>query len=196
MTFEGVPTRVLVVPGLHGSGEAHWQTWLEAHFRRSIRVRQEDWTLPDVDRWATRIAQTIARQPPARWVAVAHSFGCLALARYLAIGGQGVQAALMVAPAEPSRFNAAPLLPHQALRVPCVLIGSQTDPWMTHDSAAHWAKVWGAQFINLGDVGHINVDSGFGPLPLAKTLTSSLIQRLESQRRIERAHALELSFAI
>ena len=46
------------------------------------------------------------------------------------------------------------------------LVGSDTDPWMRADSARAWSRLWGSHFVNLGDVGHINVESGFGPLPV------------------------------
>ncbi|HET7792541.1 MAG TPA: alpha/beta hydrolase [Rhizobacter sp.] len=196
MAFKGNPVRLLIVPGLHSSGPAHWQTWLEAHFRSAVRVEQDDWARADVDRWAQRVGEAVQRHPGTRWVAVGHSFGCLALARYLGQGGPGLHAALLVAPADPDKFAVAPLLPDVGLQIPSVLVGSETDPWMRLESARHWARRWGSQFINLGDVGHINVDSGFGPLPPAKTLAELLIQRVERTRRFERAHPLELSFAI
>ncbi|KQW03108.1 alpha/beta hydrolase [Rhizobacter sp. Root1221] len=196
MSFKGDPVRVLVVPGLHDSGHGHWQTWLEGHFRTSTRVRQDDWAVADLARWADRIDVTIARHPGARWVAAAHSFGCLALARYLAHGGQGIHAALMVAPADPEKFAAGPFLPHARLPIPAALLASENDPWMRLDSARAWARIWGAQFINLGAVGHINTESGFGPLPQAKTLVELMIQRVERSRRPVRAHPLEFSFAI
>ncbi|MGY4831005.1 RBBP9/YdeN family alpha/beta hydrolase [Sphaerotilaceae bacterium SBD11-9] len=196
MAFKGNPVRLLMVPGLHGSGPAHWQTWLEAHFRSAVRVEQVDWAHADVDRWAQRVGDTLSRHPGTRWVAVGHSFGCLALARYLGQGGQGIHAALLVAPADPEKFAAAPLLPATRLAIPSVLVGSETDPWMRIESARSWARHWGSQFINLGDVGHINVDSGFGPLPPAKTLAELLIQRVERTRRLDRAHPLEFSFAL
>ncbi|MBC7956796.1 MAG: serine hydrolase family protein [Cytophagales bacterium] len=196
MAFKGDPVRVLVVPGLHGSGHAHWQTWLEAHFRNAVRVMQDDWGAADLARWSERVALTVARDPTARWVAVGHSFGCLALARYLGQGGQGIHAALLVAPADPEKFSAVPLLPQERLPVPSVLLGSDTDPWMRADNARAWARRWGSQFVNLGDVGHINTEAGFGPLPQAKTLVELLIHRVERARRVERAHPLEFSFAI
>jgi len=196
MGYKGNPVRLLIVPGLHSSGPAHWQTWLEAHFRSAVRVQQDDWARAELDRWAARVGDTVARHPGTRWVAVAHSFGCLALARYLELGGGGVHAALLVAPADPEKFSVESLLPAERLDIPSVLVGSETDPWMRLDRARQWARRWGAQFINLGDVGHINVDAGFGPLPPAKTLSELLIQRVERTRRIERAHPLELSFAI
>ena len=174
--------RVLVIPGLHGSGEAHWQTWLQAHFRRSLRVEQHDWHDPDLRRWSDRIARTLAGEPAGPWVAVAHSFGCLALAHHLArrgvgSGAHGIAAALFVAPAEPARFRLDDGLPRHALNVPSMVVASDTDPWMSAASALAWSRRWGSGFVNLGDVGHINVDSGFGPLPVAKTLTETLIRR-------------------
>ncbi|MEO8152621.1 MAG: alpha/beta hydrolase [Rhizobacter sp.] len=196
MAFKGDPVRVLVVPGLHDSGPAHWQTWLQAHFRHSVRVQQDDWGRADLERWADRVAVTVAREPAARWVAVGHSFGCLALARYLAQEGQGIHAALLVAPADPEKFGVASRLPQSRLVVPSALIGSDTDPWMHADSARAWARLWGSHFINLGDVGHINTESGFGALPQAKTMVELMIHRAERARRVDRAHPMELSFAI
>jgi predicted alpha/beta hydrolase family esterase len=196
MAFRGDPVRVLVVPGLHNSGPAHWQTWLQAHFRHALRVKQDDWRVADLDRWAERVALTVEHEPPARWVAVGHSFGCLALARHLARGGHGIHAALLVAPADPEKFAIASRLPQGRLAIPSVLIGSDTDPWMSAHSARAWARIWGSQFVNLGDVGHINTESGFGPLPQAKTMVELLVHRVERARREERAHPLEFSFAI
>ena len=196
MAYRGDPVRVLVVPGLHDSGPTHWQTWLEGHFRRSTRVVQQDWTRADLERWAGTVEMAIAREPGVRWVAVAHSFGCLALARYLALGGAGVHAALLVAPADPEKFAAGPSLPQAPLPIPSAILASENDPWMRLESARGWSRIWRSQFINLGAVGHINVEAGFGPLPQAKTLVELMIQRVERQRRPERAHPLEFSFAL
>jgi predicted alpha/beta hydrolase family esterase len=197
MGFKGDPIRLLVIPGLNDSGPAHWQSWLQAHFnRRAVRVEQEDWASTDLARWSQRVEMTLARHPNAHWIAVAHSFGCLALLRHLAQGGQGVQAALLVAPADPAKFGVAAKLPHTRLAIPSVLLASETDPWMKFESALAWARVWGARVVNLGDAGHINTEAGFGPLPQAKTLVESMVRRLERGRRLDRAHPLELSFAI
>jgi len=71
---------LLIVPGLHDSGPAHWQSWLQSLHRGALRAQQRDWSDPQLERWADRV-------------------GC------------------------------------------------------------HW--------VNLGDAGHINAESGFGPLPFA-----------------------------
>jgi len=197
MSFKGDPVRLLIVPGLHDSGPAHWQSWLQSRYsRQAVRVEQEDWSQPDLDRWSQRVELALARHPRARWIAVAHSFGCLALLRHLAQGAVGVQAALLVAPADPAKFGVSAKLPHAPLAIPSVLLASQTDPWMTFEAADAWARIWGSQVVNLGDAGHINTEAGFGPLPLAKSLVESFIQRIERERRFDRAHPLELSFAI
>jgi predicted alpha/beta hydrolase family esterase len=195
--------RVLVVPGLHDSGPAHWQSWLQAHFKRSLRVRQHDWSVPDLDRWAARIEATLASQPPARWIAVAHSFGCLALVRHLleraatsGPRGNGIRAALLVAPADPGKFGIDAASQRSRLDVPSALLASETDPWMHIDAARLWGRTWGSRFINLGDAGHINAESGFGPLPQAKALVVEMAGRLAGERRIEYARASELSFAV
>jgi predicted alpha/beta hydrolase family esterase len=206
--FNGDPVRLLVVPGLHDSGPTHWQSWLEGQYRkRAHRVRQDDWDSPDVLRWAARVRETIERFPQSRWIAVAHSFGCLALLRYLqecqserheatARSGRGVLGALLVAPADPDKFGVASQLPHARLAVPSIVLASETDPWLRFELACAWARVWGSQLISLGDVGHINVEAGFGPLPRAKALVETMIQRLERARRLDHAHPLERSFAI
>lgn len=205
MSFTGHSVRVVIVPGLYGSGPAHWQTWLQSRVPNAVRVEQDDWAEPDLERWSTRIAEVVAKAPDAAHVAVAHSFGCLALAHYLSqqagqpvrdAGDSGVQGALLVAPAEPERFRLADRLPRRDLGIPSTVFASDTDPWMSAHSAQAWACVWGAGFINLGDVGHINAEAGFGPLPRALHHTQSLIQRVEQLRRPARAHVSEFSFAV
>lgn len=188
--------RLLIIPGLRDSGPAHWQTWLESLHRGSARVQQDDWHAPELDRWAQRIGETLAANGPGPWIAVAHSFGCLALARHLADGqAHGIAAALLVAPADPNRFGIDEARLTHRLPLPSTLIASDTDPWMSAATARRWAQRWGAHGLNLGDAGHINAEAGFGPLPLARRWVLAQAQRL---RRIERPrHALltEWSFA-
>jgi len=204
-TVKTAPVRVLVVPGLHDSGPTHWQTQLEHSSRGAVRVRQHDWAVPELERWAERIGETLARQPRGPWVAVAHSFGCLALVRWLQRNaragrerddGCGICSALLVAPADPLKFGVSDALPCAPLPVSSVLVASRSDPWMPFGSAVNWSRAWGSQLVDLGNAGHINVASGHGPWPLAKQLVERQIQQLHRQRRIERAHPLELSFAI
>jgi predicted alpha/beta hydrolase family esterase len=189
--------RLLIVPGLHDSGPAHWQTWLEQGDRHAVRVEQRDWTKPDLDRWAARIGSTLERVKSGPWIAAAHSFGCLALVRCLAQQPRlGIAAALLVAPADPAKFGVASLLPDGALPVPSMLVGSETDPWMSHADARRWAQRWASHWVNLGAAGHINAEAGFGPLPLARRWVTAARQQYERGRRPERASIWEWSFAV
>ncbi len=160
--------RLVVVPGLHGSGGEHWQTWLEEQVDGAVRVEQDAWSEPDLDRWSERVAATVRAAGPGPHVVVAHSFGCLATVRALVREPRlDVAHLLLVAPAEPARFGAAPRLPQARLGIESTLVASDTDPWMSAANARAWALRWGSEWLNLGDVGHINVASGFGPFPLA-----------------------------
>ncbi len=196
--------RVLIIPGLHNSGDAHWQSWLQTQYRGAVRVKQQRWDHPDLLAWSARIDEALAKAPAlTQWVAVAHSFGCLALAHHLArrraqgaAADGGIQAALMVAPADPLKFGVSSVLPHDGLGIPLSLIGSEDDPWMPLARAAHWADAWGAHFQNLGAVGHINTESGFGPWPLARYKVDQMVRHLQRQKRIDRAHPMEFTYAV
>jgi len=53
----------------------------------------------------------------------------------------------------------------QRLPFPSVLVGSGNDPYCTFERAQAMASAWGSRFIDLGDAGHINADSGLGDWP-------------------------------
>lgn len=169
--------RLVVVPGLRGSGAAHWQTWLEQEFAGAARVEQDDWDEPDLDRWASRVIETVESLGRGPHVLAAHSFGCLATVRALVRRPDlAVAHLLLVAPAEPLRFGVADRLPQARLATPCCLVASDTDPWMSAASARAWSLRWGTEWINLGDAGHVNVASGFGPFPLARDWTFAALR--------------------
>ena len=189
--------RLLIVPGLGNSGPTHWQSWLQARHPGAVRVEQRDWHEPAVDDWAERLGATLSAAGPGPWLAVAHSFGCLALARYLQTSGAtDLRAALLVAPADPERFGLQDSLPRDPLPVRSTWVASSNDPWMAFERSHDWAQRFGCRWLNLGAVGHINVEAGFGPLPLAARWVEAEAQRLERQRRAERAAFSEWSFAV
>lgn len=168
--------RVLVVPGFHGSGDAHWQTWVEKELGSAERVRGIDWEQPIVKQWARAITRALD-ESSVPTVVVAHSFGCLASSVAIASRPHLDLAAVFVAPAHPERFapfgvrndpslpSIAQYLPDRALNVPGVVVASQNDPWMKLQHAYAWARRWDLVFHDAGAVDHINVDSGFGPWP-------------------------------
>jgi predicted alpha/beta hydrolase family esterase len=175
-------SRLVIVPGLHGSGSGHWQTWLHGQVPDSVRVDQDFWSVPDIERWADRIAETIDALGTGPHVVAAHSFGCLAAlhatARY---PGLGVARMLLVAPADPTRFNVANSLPQAPLAMPTCLVASDNDPWMSAAHAQAWALRWGSDWLNLGSAGHINADSGYGPFPLAREWAAAALNRIDGR---------------
>jgi serine hydrolase len=172
------PPRLVTVPGLHGSEDAHWQTWLERQFARSLRVEQADWDAPNLERWAQAVNDAPAQQR-GPFVLAAHSFGCLAAAHALKQRAQRASSAdvvgvLFVAPASPLKFAFAGAFDAERIPVPSILVGSETDPWMPLAEARALAQRFGSAFVSLGDAGHINTAAGFGPWPRAKYFVDTL----------------------
>jgi predicted alpha/beta hydrolase family esterase len=189
------PARLLIVPGLFDSGPAHWQTWLQAGHPQALRVTQHHWAVPDLDRWAGRIQNMLERASPGPWIAVAHSFGVLALAAHLQRHPESpIAAALLVAPADPARFGLAQALPQRSLGRPTTLVASSNDPWLKLGEAERWAKRWCCPLVNLGQAGHINAESGFGPWPLARQWVTAAGQRMARQQPVAQAASSEFAY--
>lgn len=175
MAGEDTMDRILVVPGLHGSGPAHWQSWIEPLLGAG-RVEQADWSVPDLDRWAARVEQEVLRQQAPVFL-VAHSFGCLASAVAAQRVPGRVAGALFVAPANPEKFGISARMPTDRLDFPSVLAASRNDPWMSYAASRSWAARWDAELVDLGKAGHVNTDSGHGPWPDGLALFERLRQQ-------------------
>lgn len=185
----------LILPGYHGSGPAHWQTWMQERLPGARRVTGIDWEAPILSRWAKAVRRSILESSEPVWL-VAHSFGCLtAVSAGTGLAGR-IAGALLVAPADPQRFSPrgvragtrrnsrrslAADLPFTPLPFPSLVVASRNDPWMRLETVEHWAGLWGSAVIDIGEAGHINVDSGFGPWPqglaLLRALQSGRFQR-------------------
>lgn len=168
----------VIVPGVGGSEHDHWQSWLQRQLKSCSRVQQQDWNKPVLHTWVEQFVKTVqAIQEPIQ--IVAHSFGCLttvaALAQHPELN-QNIKNLVLVAPANPARFGDAGFAResqndyqqyfHQLkLQVPTQMIISENDPWLNFQDALQLAKTWKIRPKNLGQVGHINVASGFGPFP-------------------------------
>jgi predicted alpha/beta hydrolase family esterase len=195
--FDASRVRLLIVPGLHGSGSDHWQTWMQAQQPDAVRIRVEDWGQPDPVRWADAIDDAMRRHEADAWIAVAHSFGCLALAHHAARGGRGIHGALLAAPAAPERFSLDEGLLSRALPFPSTLVVSANDPWMQHADALYFGRRWGSEIIDLGEAGHINASSGHGPWPDGLNWARQHVQRVAATLRPRApTGSLSLGFAV
>jgi predicted alpha/beta hydrolase family esterase len=167
---------ILIIPGLGGSGPDHWQSRWEAKIPAVRRVVQADWEKPDLDAWRGRIVAEVERA--ARPVIlVAHSLGVLAAvhaAPFLAKGqGSGkVKGGFLVAPpsaevlAGLDALNPAFLtLPGEPLPFPSLVVASRNDPFASFAESEALARTLGAELIDAGFSGHINIESGHGPWP-------------------------------
>lgn len=171
----------LIVPGLRGSGPDHWQTWLEGQLPDARRVQQADWEVPDLLRWSIAVANHIGRLD-APVVLIAHSFGALAAALAGTVRSDWIEAAMLVAPADPVKFGATHLLPRRPLPFPSMVVASTNDPWVGHEVARGWASRWDSRFVSVGALGHINTESGQGPWPQGLALLDELLGVARSQR--------------
>ncbi|WIY51605.1 alpha/beta fold hydrolase [Devosia sp. YIM 151766] len=175
---------ILILPGLGNSGPGHWQVrWAEKMSTAAI-VEQADWHEPDPDDWADTIVKAVelASRPV---VLVAHSLGCIAVARAAARLADGkVRGALLVAPPDLERANLPDelldFLPicREPLPFPSLLVASSTDPYCALERGADLAAAWGSDFHQAGAAGHINVASGHGPWPEGLLMFTRLMQRL------------------
>lgn len=180
-------THTVIVPGVGGSEYNHWQSILQRQLMSSCsRVQQNNWNLPILKGWVAEFVKTVTPIKDDIQI-VAHSFGCLttvaALAQHPELNSK-VKNLVLVAPANPARFGEAGFARdsqsdyqayfHQLkILAPTHLIISENDPWLEFQDALQLAKAWNLNPVNLGQVGHINVASGFGAFPeLEKYLIS------------------------
>ena len=186
-------TKTLIVPGLDGSPDPHWQHWWAATDPKALLADLSDPGRPVPTVWETELASMILQHPDS--ILVGHSLGAVLIARLLATWPHlRVRGALLVAPAETwgnDRICQFGAIPELRMDIPTTLVASRNDPWMSFGRAAHLARTWGSELVDLRHAGHINVASGFGPWAKGKALCDDLMMamgaqpvRLEQGRRI------------
>ncbi|MEA9391920.1 alpha/beta hydrolase [Acerihabitans sp. TG2] len=154
----------VLVPGINDSGPEHWQSlWGQSH-PQWRRIAQRDWLQPDLDGWLSAIRRAIGNtQAPV--LLIGHSFGALSSWYYASRFPGQVAGVVLVAPAEPVRFEIEDRITAAPLPVPSLMFASHNDPLLTINRARHWAQAWGAELVDVGDAGHINAQAGFGAWP-------------------------------
>ncbi|WP_212745146.1 alpha/beta fold hydrolase [Hydrogenophaga sp. 2FB] len=182
------PPTILIVPGLRDHTEQHWQTLLEKELPRVRAVPPMG--RDDLD-CAKRVAaiEQVAAAIEGPIVIVAHSGGVVMVAHWALQTRVRVQGALLAAPPDfespmpqgyPTldQLRAGGWLPVPRKRLPfrSTVAASRNDPLARYARATELAEDWGSALVDLGEVGHLNPASGFGPWPgahdLIKTLSS------------------------
>jgi uncharacterized protein len=165
---------ILTVPGYTGSGPNHWQTLWEPALA-ATRAEQRDWDHPRRDEWIAALDAAISSCPAPPWL-VAHSLGCIAVARWASAHRRPVRGAFLVAPPGERAMNEiAPErdfspAPRERLPFPALLVASTDDPYVELLASRRMAEDWGAELVVVGAAGHINTASGHGPWPEGRAL--------------------------
>ena len=175
-------TNLLLLPGLGDSGPTHWQSLWQTSSPAFSRIVQKDWDRPVCSEWKTRLEGAVADLGPDT-VLVAHSLSCLLVAHWSAATRLKVRGALLVAPPDPglqtfpteiSGFSEVPLVP---LAMPSILVASENDPYARLAFAQACALAWGSELVSIGDAGHVNSTSGYGPWQQGEALLKRLVER-------------------
>jgi uncharacterized protein len=180
-------TRVLIVPGLGGSGPDHWQSRWEDELLNCSRVEQEDWSDPDPLGWIARLDAAVgAVSSPV--VFVAHSLGCLAVGAWATLSKRAREnrfAALLVAPCDPAQEGAIEsirrfsFVARGRLPFPSTLVMSSNDPYVSFARGSRFASDWGSELIDAGEMGHINATSGLESWQWGQRLLDRLKARVQ-----------------
>lgn len=175
--------QTLIIPGLNGSPDDHWQRIWAREYPGSRVVEQRDWSCPVLEEWQARLDKALSGTDGA--FLVAHSLGCLLAASYAGRAEAGlIRGALLVAPCSLETtvglhpcmidFGAEPL---DRLPFPSLVVGSLNDPYMSVRKLERHVKAWGSELATIGFAGHINIISGFGHWPEGYVFFEHLVRR-------------------
>jgi len=168
----------VLVPGRYDSSPDHWQSCWQQQLPIWQRLVQRNWDEPDIDRWVGSIRRLLVQQSkPA--LLVGHSLGALASCCVAIDYPELVAGIVLVAPAEPSKFEVEERVPAVDLGVPSLLVASRNDPFMSFRRAEHWASIWHSDLVDIGEAGHINAESGFGRWPYGLEVVRMLVEKAD-----------------
>lgn len=178
-------TESIVLPGIGGSGDSHWQThWQQAH-PTMRRFAPASWEAPDFKNWMAALETAVATAPTPP-ILIAHSLSCLLVAHWQKISHFPVKGAFLAAVPDPSSsvfpknagdFAAAP---RERFRFPSLIVASTNDPYGSLDYAQARAVQWGSLIHNAGAVGHINSGSNLGDWPVGWDLLTAFTKQLKA----------------
>lgn len=168
---------IVIVAGLRGHVEEHWQT----HLVKALPgVHTVDSTHRDKRDLGGRIAdvEAVVSSLDAPATIVAHSAGVLVTVHWAMRHGRGVAGAILATPPDLGRPlpSAYPTLaeleetgwlpiPRQPLPFPSIVGASTNDDLGDPIRVRALATSWGSRVIDLGPVGHLNPASGYGEWP-------------------------------
>ncbi len=175
---------ILIIPGYTNSGPGHWQSRWQQKLSTARRVEQAAWSKPVRADWVACIAGEIERSTRPV-VLVAHSLGVAAAVHAAAAPSKRIAGAFFVAPPDvanpairPRHLMTFGPYPREPLAFPSVTVASRNDPFSSFDAAEDIAAAWGSLFVDAGEAGHINEESGHGPWPEGSMVFAKFLTHL------------------
>lgn len=179
------PTYV-IVPGLRGHVDDHWQTLLADALADSLTVPPIDDDPVNLESRLAALEKTVAAAT-GPVVLVAHSAGVPTVVHWAQRTQLKVAGALLATPPDLSRPMHAPHptpeqlaeggwgeTPMTPLPWPSIVVASTDDPLATIEAVTGFAEAWGSKLVNAGAVGHLNPAAGYGPWPQAVALLAEV----------------------
>lgn len=148
------------------------------------RVKQAHWSKPVCEEWVNevKIAITQAQKPV---FIIAHSLGVPTAIQATLPNAGKIYGAFFVALPDVSNEKIRPKhlktfgpYPRKKLPFPSVVIASRNDEFCQFSVAENLANDWGALFVDAGQSGHINAESGHGPWPEGLMVLSHFLAKI------------------
>jgi hypothetical protein len=170
----------VVIPGWQGSGDGHWQTWLEEQLqaagRQTSRPSFTSLDEPELADWLSALRVAVADLPADGYDVVAHSLGAVLWLHHVVAPGGSPRPARVALVSPPSPRTTVPEiaaffpppLDVDAVRHAAdgtVLIAGDDDPYLPEGIAAAYGLPLKIATTVVPGGGHINVDSGHGEWP-------------------------------
>lgn len=171
----------LILHGLNGSPEGHWQYWLAEELQKRGHLvsfpQLPSSESPNFLYWLSLLHLEMQAAEPGVTV-IAHSLGAYLWLYYASIAGAvRAERVLLVAPPGVNEIKAtgrvrglleselSPTRIHSASK-DLLLVASEADPYCKAGVRSVYANPLGLEYLELPEwAAHVNIDSGFGPWP-------------------------------
>jgi len=176
---------VLIVPGYKGANEDHWQSRWERNLTSARKVAMGDWHKPVFEDWQSNLISEVNRSKKPV-ILVGHSIGSQVITRTADKFDDKVRGAFLVAPPDVENEDVRPRhlmtfgpASREPLPFPSITIASRNDHFCSFEKAEDMAAAWGSLFMDAGESGHINHESGHGPWPEGLMVFSRFLKQIE-----------------
>lgn len=175
--------KIRIIPGVNNSDSNHWQSIWEKKYGFQ-RINQEEWADPQYSDWSKNLIEALEEESDEDNVLVAHSLGCILVAKTLPIIRKHTKAIFLVAPPDLNKeafeefLGSFKGMQETNLNIPGILVYSENDPYSTGEFCKALGEKWGLETVSVGRKGHINSDSNIGEWDEGYALFQKLLSRV------------------